>query len=66
MRVHSSLVHVSDILLSCNWYLTGGAYSLIQLLVDGDPTEVEDIDLLILVSQWAGIANVQQVPIQTT
>ncbi|KAG6425749.1 hypothetical protein SASPL_109953 [Salvia splendens] len=31
-----------------------------KLLVDGDPTEVEDIDLLILVSQWAGIANVQQ------
>ncbi|XP_047957910.1 ALBINO3-like protein 2, chloroplastic [Salvia hispanica] len=31
-----------------------------KLIVDGDPTEVEDIDLLILVSQWAGIANVQQ------
>ncbi|XP_057769843.1 ALBINO3-like protein 3, mitochondrial isoform X2 [Salvia miltiorrhiza] len=31
-----------------------------KLLVDGYPTEAEDVDLLILSSQWAGIANVQQ------
>ncbi|KAL7100410.1 hypothetical protein ACP275_09G144000 [Erythranthe tilingii] len=31
-----------------------------KLLVAGYPTEVEEIDLLILSSQWAGIANVQQ------
>ncbi|KAH6790001.1 Membrane insertion protein [Perilla frutescens var. frutescens] len=31
-----------------------------KLLVDGYPTEVEKVDLLILSSQWAGIANGQQ------
>lgn len=31
-----------------------------KLLVAGYPTEVEEVDLLILSSQWAGIANVQQ------
>lgn len=33
----------------------------IQLLSAGYPTEVEEVDLLILSSQWAGMANVQQV-----
>ncbi|KAK4427482.1 ALBINO3-like protein 3, mitochondrial [Sesamum alatum] len=31
-----------------------------KLLVAGYPTEVEKIDLLILSSQWAGIANIRQ------
>ncbi|KAL6496878.1 hypothetical protein OROGR_028807 [Orobanche gracilis] len=31
-----------------------------KLLEAGYPTEVEDVDLLILSSQWAGIANVHQ------
>ncbi|KAL0441269.1 UNVERIFIED_CONTAM: ALBINO3-like protein 3, mitochondrial [Sesamum radiatum] len=31
-----------------------------KLLVAGHPTEVEKIDLLILSSQWAGIANIRQ------
>ncbi|KAL6585281.1 hypothetical protein OROMI_004570 [Orobanche minor] len=31
-----------------------------KLLETGYPTEVEDVDLLILSSQWAGIANVHQ------
>lgn len=31
-----------------------------KLLIAGNPTEVEKVDLLILSSQWAGIANVLQ------
>lgn len=37
------------------------ALTSIQLLVAGYPTEVEEVDLLILSSLWAGMANVQQV-----
>ncbi|KAG8380259.1 hypothetical protein BUALT_Bualt07G0174600 [Buddleja alternifolia] len=34
--------------------------AIAKLLVAGYPTEVEEVDLLILSSQWAGIANAQQ------
>lgn len=34
---------------------------LIQLFLSGHPTEVEGVDLLILASQWAGVANIRQV-----
>ncbi|KAH6790000.1 hypothetical protein C2S51_005006 [Perilla frutescens var. frutescens] len=34
--------------------------SISKLLIAGNPTEVEEVDLLILSSQWAGIANTLQ------
>lgn len=34
-----------------------------QLILAGDPTSVEDVDLLILSSQWAGVACIRQVHI---
>lgn len=37
------------------------ALSSVQLLTAGNPTEVEEVELLILSSQWAGMANVLQV-----
>ena len=36
---------------------------LIQLFLSGHPTEVEGEDLLILASQWAGVASIRQVRI---
>lgn len=35
-----------------------------QLFHAGHPTESEDIDLLIVASQWAGVACIRQVKLQ--
>lgn len=37
-----------------------------QLFLTGHPTEVEEVDLLILASQWAGIAYIRQVKLSYT
>ena len=43
--------------------VNGKLFSLLshQLFIAGHPTEVEDIDNLILASQWAGVAHIRQV-----
>ncbi|KAK4394988.1 ALBINO3-like protein 3, mitochondrial [Sesamum angolense] len=59
--MHSFLVKPSKFYSHIEFFLTGVfALTSIQLLVAGHPTEVEKIDLLILSSQWAGIANIRQ------
>lgn len=55
---YSLLVLTHKFLCYLTWKLTPTS---IQLLAAGHPTEVEDVDLLILSSQWAGVACIRQV-----
>ncbi|KAA0051404.1 ALBINO3-like protein 2 [Cucumis melo var. makuwa] len=38
----------------------GAIFSNPKLFLSGHPTEVEGVDLLILASQWAGVASIRQ------
>ncbi|KAG8388469.1 hypothetical protein BUALT_Bualt02G0129000 [Buddleja alternifolia] len=58
-----ALLIMGQILLKKKQFAAATEYlesAISKLIVAGHPTEVEQVDLLILSSLWAGIANVQQ------
>lgn len=62
--LHPNIIQIFLIPIFClSLILLKQQLFLIQLFLSGHPTEVEGIDLLILASQWAGVASIRQVRI---